>query len=57
MADLGWDVARLVRLAYPTADSSTREVIGFNAEDEKSGESGKGNVDVETSKDADWMDD
>ena len=27
MADLGWDVARLVRLVYPIADGSTTEVI------------------------------
>ena len=31
MANLGRDVAKLVRLAYPTADSATREVIGINA--------------------------
>ena len=30
MVDLGRDVARLVRLAYPTADVATREVIGIN---------------------------
>jgi len=31
MVDLGRDVAKLVRLAYPTADAATREVIGINA--------------------------
>ena len=31
MADLGQDVARLVRLAYLTANGSTREVIGVHA--------------------------
>ena len=31
MTDLGQDVAGLVRLAYPAADGSTREVIGVNA--------------------------
>ena len=31
MTDLGRDIARLVRLAYPTADLATREVIGINA--------------------------
>ena len=31
MADLGQDVARLVRLAYLSADGSTRRVIGVNA--------------------------
>ena len=31
MANLGRDVAKLVRLAYPTADPATREVIGINA--------------------------
>ena len=31
MADLGRDVAKLVRLAYPTADPATREVIGINS--------------------------
>ena len=31
MADLGRDIAKLVRLAYPTADVNTREVIGINA--------------------------
>ena len=30
MANLGRDVAKLVRLAYPTADPATREVIGIN---------------------------
>lgn len=31
MVDLGRDLAKLVRLAYPTADTTTREVIGINA--------------------------
>ena len=31
MVDLGRDVAKLVRLAYPTADAATREVIGINS--------------------------
>ena len=31
MADLGQDVGRLVRLAYLSADGSTREIIGVNA--------------------------
>ena len=31
LADLGQDVARLVRPVYPSADGSTREVIGVNA--------------------------
>ena len=31
MVDLGRDIAKLVRLAYPTADTATREVIGINA--------------------------
>jgi len=31
MVDLGRDVAKLVRLAYPSADAATREVIGINA--------------------------
>ena len=31
MGDLGRDIAKLVRLAYPTADTATREVIGINA--------------------------
>ena len=31
MADLGQNVARLVRLVYPTADGSTGEVIGVKA--------------------------
>lgn len=31
MADLGRDVARLVRLAYPTADAATREIVGINS--------------------------
>ena len=31
MADFGQGVARLVRLAYPSADGSTREIIGVNA--------------------------
>ena len=31
MSDLGRDVAKLVRLAYPTADQTTREVIGINS--------------------------
>ena len=31
MTDLGRDIAKLVRLAYPTADMTTREVIGINA--------------------------
>ena len=31
MADLRRDVARLVRIAYPSVDGFTREVIGINA--------------------------
>ena len=31
MADLGREIAKLARLAYPTADAATREVIGINA--------------------------
>ena len=31
MVDLGRDIAKLVRLAYPTADPSTRDVIGINS--------------------------
>ena len=31
MVDLGRDVANLVRLAYPTPDAATREVIGINS--------------------------
>jgi hypothetical protein len=31
MITLGRDVAKLVRLAFPTADAATREVIGVNA--------------------------
>ena len=31
IADLGRDIARLVRHAYPQADSVTREVVGINA--------------------------
>ena len=31
MANLGREIAKLVRLAYPTADQATREVIGINA--------------------------
>ena len=31
MVDLGRDVAKLVRLAYPMADAATREVIGINS--------------------------
>ena len=31
MADLGQCVARLMRLAYPSVDGSTREVIGVYA--------------------------
>ena len=31
MADLGWDLAGLVRLVYLTADFSTRKVTGVNA--------------------------
>ena len=31
MVDLGRDIAKLVRLAYPTADTATREVIGINS--------------------------
>ena len=31
MVDLGRDIAKLVRLAYPTADTPTREVIGINS--------------------------
>ena len=31
MADLGWDVAKLVRLAYLMSNGSTRKVIGVNA--------------------------
>ena len=31
LADLGRDVARMTRLAYPTADQATRETIGINA--------------------------
>ena len=31
MVDLGRDVAKLVWLAYPTADAATREVIGINS--------------------------
>lgn len=31
MANLGRDIAKLVRLAYPAADPATREVIGINA--------------------------
>ena len=31
MADLGRDIAKLVRLAYLTADTATRDVIGINA--------------------------
>ena len=30
MADLVWDVARLVRVAYLTASGSIRKVIGVN---------------------------
>ena len=30
MVDLGRDVAKLVRLAYPTVDVATREVMGIN---------------------------
>ena len=31
LADLGRDIARLTRLAYPNADQATRETIGINA--------------------------
>ena len=31
MVDLGRDVLKLVRLAYPTADAATWEVIGINS--------------------------
>ena len=31
MADLGKDVAKSVKLAYPEADAATREVIGINS--------------------------
>jgi hypothetical protein len=31
MSNLGRDIAKLVRLAYPTADIATREVIGINS--------------------------
>ena len=31
LVDLGRDIARLTRLAYPTADPVTRETIGINA--------------------------
>ena len=31
LADLGRDIARLTRLAYPSADQATRETIGINA--------------------------
>ena len=31
MVDLGRDVAKLVRLAYPTADAATRGVISINS--------------------------
>ena len=31
MVNLGRDVAKLVRLAYPSADAATREVIGINS--------------------------
>ena len=31
MADLRWDVSRLIRLAYMLADGFTRDVIGVNA--------------------------
>ena len=31
MVDLGREIAKLVRLAYPTADAATREVIGINS--------------------------
>ena len=30
MTDLGRDIAKLVRLAYPTADAATKEVVGIN---------------------------
>ena len=30
MADFGRDIAKLVRLAYPTADSPARDVTGIN---------------------------
>ena len=31
LPELGRDIARLIRLAYPTADMATRETIGINA--------------------------
>ena len=31
LAELGRDVARLIRLAFPTADLATREMVGINA--------------------------
>ena len=31
MTDLGREIAKLVRLAYPTADAATKEVVGINA--------------------------
>ena len=31
LADLGRDISRISRLAYPTADQATRETIGINA--------------------------
>ena len=31
MVDLERDMAKLVRLVYPIADTATREVIGFNS--------------------------
>ena len=31
LPDLGRDIARLIRLAYPKADTATRETIGVNA--------------------------
>lgn len=31
LSELGRDIARLIRLAYPTADQATRETVGINA--------------------------
>ena len=31
ISDLGRDIGKMVRLAYPTADQNTREVIGINS--------------------------